>query len=1457
MPRNLSRLLAILCLACGGSTEVSTESEQSIASLEVIRGAQDQSGRRLDYEEVTAPGLTRLRLDSGPRLLLEDATFTLNEDGSLRLSAGRAFVDVLEGQGLEVHSGEHILMARDASLSLIAGESAYVIRGEVAHRHGEVRDQVRGGESLDLASGEVSATALWSDWTGGLARPGPGLGEDVAIGALQGRVPDEVGRARWPLVIRHLNVRVRVVDDLAITEVDQVFFNPASETVEGLYQVRVPDGALLQRFSVDRDGRMVDGYVREKAQAQQAYERQVYRGSTLDPALLEWKAPGRYQARIYPIAPGAERRIAIRYAEWLPRANQGGEEAGARIYRFPMSASTDAPLVQELSFEADLTRAGVSSVRAGYGAEVEDNIVRLRMSDLRPRADLVLELTDATPAPDFVAWRAPHEAPMRAPNAGQMPDEDEDDYLYIPLVLPDRLFEDVSESGLDLVVVADVSAGTERSELELGRGVVEALAAHLDENDRIAVVASDVGLRGDAESLALGTADAGRVRGMLESLAREPAGGATDLGATLAEAAELLDPARSGIVVYVGDGAPTVGEMGAEGLLQRVERLASPLRAYAVAIGGDSSLELLETLTRGGGLATRVETRSAAAEAALRILAHARHPVAQRIEVELEGADQVFPRRAVDVVQGAVLPIVARVDGTYGGSVHVTGEIGGEEFDETFELTEKRAFDEGDLRLRWAGERLRQLLLGGGRREEVADLGVRYGLITPFTSFYVPSAAEMASLGQPAQHLWHDQGFTSERIPRGALAMAPLLALAGSTGCSRDEQATGSASSIGGMPGVEGLAYEEAEAPEEVMPSSAPVAAAATESADEPMDDYAPEPEPEMVERSAARLAAPAGNQQELRDEVLNQAFGDTTAEDQSGLALRGTGRGGGGTGEGTIDLGNLGTIGHGAGGGSGNGYGRGSSAMNSAAPSRPESRRRSRRRPSRDDADNDREQAIGSDAMSALGALMGEELGDGNGLAGLGLRGRSGNTETQRAEVTLRLGVTRTTHRVRHCSDAARLFLEERRNLWRERIQAANGASAWINVYSQASRDCELPAWRDRRALLTLILNRAGSVQAMIQVHRLLSSGNARSFVRHSILRRVRTPADLRVARNHFGRSHDRALIDQILDRAGVGSARVRALRQLVAQFPSDLDLKLMLLETLEQLERTEQAKRLAGELRRDPMTDPGVRTAIGEMFLRMDNEAEARRVFGEIVEFSPDDALARRRLGDLFRAHGWYEDAYRQYQTLATITPDDPSVLLLLAQAAAGAGRINEALGLEQRAAETSAPGQSQGIARTALLWSSVRFAELRQTARDEDDQDALRALASRMRRSGVLREASALRVTLVWSHPEAQLSLYGGFPGLRPTRPTDLAPEFGIEAFDVPEQEDGTYRIEVRRASAETRRGHVTAQHAKLVVVWSEGEDEEKVEVINLSFEGAERVRSFEISGETMNAVSGGGQ
>ena len=51
---------------------------------------------------------------------------------------------------------------------------------------------------------------------------------------------------------------------------------------------------------------------------------------------------------------------------------------------------------------------------------------------------------------------------------------------------------------------------------------------------------------------------------------------------------------------------------------------------------------------------------------------------------------------------------------------------------------------------------------------------------------------------------------------------------------------------------------------------------------------------------------------------------------------MRGTGRGGGGDGRGTIGLGTVGTVGHGAGGGSGTGYGRGAGNLRGRAVSVP-----------------------------------------------------------------------------------------------------------------------------------------------------------------------------------------------------------------------------------------------------------------------------------------------------------------------------------------------------------------------------------------------------------------------------------------------------------------------------------------------------------------------------------------
>jgi hypothetical protein len=758
----------------GTATETATSpAEGSLASLLPIRGsasvgetAVGSLGRVATNDtvsveagsEAASGGLARLALDAGPSLLLDQgARATVLDASSVRLDSGRALVEAAEGDPLALETAAGSLRLASATISATAsdrGLEVYVVRGEVAYVAGEQRGVARAGERLVLAEGAAPSLrpeTLFADWTGGLFTTGPSEAFAPGMGVLEARVPDEIGQARWPLSIRRLDVSVSIVGELAVTEVEEEFFNPASETVEGLYRVRVPEGAVLQRFAVDRNGQMVDGFVREEAQARAAYEAQVYRGSTDDPALLAWDAPGSYRARIYPIAPGEVRRVAIRYAEWLRPAAEGQP----RLYRFPMGEGGRAPHVQELSFVADVSRAEATHVRAGMGATVSPTAtnpgrVELRRSDFRPRADLVVELTPRETAQH--AYRAGHQPPRRAPGSRVIIGEaDERDYFYLPLRLPDTLYQGETEAprGLDLVVVADVSAGTDRARLELGRSVVEAITRRLGPEDRVSIVSADLSIRGLVEgddATALGPATPARLDALLDGLARAPAGGATDLGAAIAQAAALLDPSRQGAVIYVGDGAPTVGELGAEGLVEHLLELPRPVRLYAVGVGRDANLDLLSALARGGGLAVRVEERESAAEATLRILAHVSRPILQRVTVELgTGVDNAFPRVPVDVARGDVIDVVGRIRESTPTSIVVRGLRRGEPFEQTIAIDTRRTDEAADLRLRWANERLRQLLLGGASREEIAELGTRAGLITPYTSYYVPSAREMQS----------------------------------------------------------------------------------------------------------------------------------------------------------------------------------------------------------------------------------------------------------------------------------------------------------------------------------------------------------------------------------------------------------------------------------------------------------------------------------------------------------------------------------------------------------------------------------------------------------------------------------------------------------------------------------------------------------------------------------------
>lgn len=1367
-----------------------------------------------------AQGRALVRLDHGEVLLLDhDARVTVLDGRRVRLEAGRVWVTGAAGaEPGTLDVGEAALRLQDARASVVRdaqGVTVDVVRGEVAYNLGPHRGAVRAGERGTLRPDRAAVTPrpLFDDWTGGLADDlapdSAPAGQALGLGAVSARRPDEAGAPRWPMVLQRLDARVTILGDLAVTELEQSFFNPAADTVEGLYTLTVPRGAVLQRFAVDRRGRLVDGVVQERAAAAAAYQAQVYRGSPFDPALLEWDAPGTYHARLFPLQPAATRRIVVTYTQWLPTGPDG-----LRSYRLPLAGL--GTRIGELRAHIDLERAHATEVRASAGAVRDEHFVTFASSDVVPQSDLVVELRAAPLAEaTLVRAQSPDDAAGRARTGASL---DRAGYVRVAVQAPFPEARTARDEGVDLVLVVDRSAATDPASVQLQQATAEALVRALSPRDRLLVLAGDVGTRPAGQREArLQPATVEYQRAALDGLSRDRRGGATDLGAMIDAAQSALDPQRNGAIVYLGDGVATVGEAELPALRARLARMTPRPRLYAVAVGEAPRLDVLSGITQPAGYAVRVVQRAEVARAAQELVAHAARPLVRDFRVDLgPTVERVYPTAGVDLPAGEPLVVLGRITGPSPRTATVRASWQGREVVRTVPVSARLVEDRNDLRYRWATARLDHLLAEGEPRMVVVELGTRYGLITPYTSLFVPGEDQFPAYGQRMQ--------TAPAEPFSVFDLIPLV------GCSRRS--------------LEGLAGESAPAPA-AAPSSTPTSTvtASTEapsSGQTAQNNRAPAPPAEPSADPAAAEPAPESAAEEMPPPppVVDQpaqaapapvAVAAPMAQAAQPMAPAAA----------PMPIGSLGASG---GGGAPRptrgeeGQMGGRFAQRRARASTTTDTRGPQERLHRDGMFNGLdldESGVGARATTEDNERTVQREVDDRLQANarrLGPRGNSPDTSEPGARVLLR------------CSDAAAVSLAERIPLWRERVAARPHPAGAVAIWRDARARCELPAWADRVAMLRVVTSQLREVDQQLVLYRTLPDTAARQWVRDLVLRNLARSGELaRAADFDLGRL-DNATLTAALAQATTPAARLNVLRQLVRRFGDDLDLALLLLDAAVVAGDAAEVRRTATRLRNDARTDARVRTAAGEALLAVGDEAEARRTFSEIVEFAPDDPFARRRLGDIALAHGWAEEAYRQYQTLAAQLADAPEILLRLAAAARGGGRLDEALRLAERVVTQAEPGAQGTITEAAAAWIALELALA--GAEPSVARDTLSALRARWRRSPAARSAGALRIALRWSHPDDDAELWLTLPD-EPARRADLiASAFPLEAVTLLEAPQ-RFSVEVRRGGGARPRGQ-----AELVVLWDEGRPTERVARHRLRFDPDHNVFRFDAAGTTLS-------
>ncbi|MBA2276397.1 MAG: hypothetical protein H0W06_01425, partial [Chloroflexia bacterium] len=219
----------------------------------------------------------------------------------------------------------------------------------------------------------------------------------------------------------------------------------------------------------------------------------------------------------------------------------------------------------------------------------------------------------------------------------------------------------------------------------------------------------------------------------------------------LLEAMTMVQPERPTYVLFLTDGLPTEGETIPASILANVGAAAPEnLRLFAFGVGDDVDTFLLDSLTEAhGGRSAYVRPGEPLDEIVSGFYAGISTPVLANVTLDVGGAtiEDVYPSPMPDLFAGGQLVVAGRYRAGGPATVTLAGEVNGQPQTFTYQnlalSTAPTASAEFVPRL-WAtrkiGYLLTQVRLHGEQPElidAIVDLSVKYGIVTPYTSYLI------------------------------------------------------------------------------------------------------------------------------------------------------------------------------------------------------------------------------------------------------------------------------------------------------------------------------------------------------------------------------------------------------------------------------------------------------------------------------------------------------------------------------------------------------------------------------------------------------------------------------------------------------------------------------------------------------------------------------------------------
>ena len=548
----------------------------------------------------------------------------------------------------------------------------------------------------------------------------------------------------WPprnlprsLPVKSIKIDTKISSQVATTHVEQIFQNSTPYTLEGTYFFPIPETASIAEFAIwDGDRRLV-GEVRSREEARRIYDEIVRRQR--DPGLLEYAGKDLFQASIFPIPPNSDKKLEITYTQ-VVRA-----EAGTVSYRYPLGTGRQMTTIGSVSGRVELeSKEPLRNIYSPtHAIDVKRNGDRRSLVSFESEAGKEpqdFQLFYTISKEDFGLTLLTHREPGKQG-------------YFLLMISPKEEWADQEYSAKDVVFVVDTSGSmAEEGKMDKARAALLYGVRILRPQDRFNVI-SFAGEEHLMESGLIAADDRGRQRGEAFVKALKPAGGTNINESLLASLSQFTDDKRDRpkIIVFLTDGLPTVGDTNVSHIVENVRKASKPgVRLFTFGVGYDVNTALLDKLAaENGGVADYVEPKEDLEVKVSNFFTKVNYPVLTDLKLDLGGAttDLIYPRGIPDVFRGSQVTLIGRYSNDESlNSVRLTlsGQASGSTRTYTYDNLSFPLRDEDNdfLPRLWATRRVgwlvEQVRTNGEQKElrdEIVDLGTRYGIVTPYTSY--------------------------------------------------------------------------------------------------------------------------------------------------------------------------------------------------------------------------------------------------------------------------------------------------------------------------------------------------------------------------------------------------------------------------------------------------------------------------------------------------------------------------------------------------------------------------------------------------------------------------------------------------------------------------------------------------------------------------------------------------